>query len=72
MNKQSPKTITPKRAAKAYFILLFAVCFYPLMIGLFLWLYVNKAHWSLGLLVILGMIVFDPIWGILFRKFFRR
>ncbi len=39
-----------------------AYLFYPAMIGLFLWLYFNQAHWGLGLMVITAIFILDPIW----------
>lgn len=42
-----------------------ALFFYPILIGLFLWLYVKGAHWIWGLAVIAAILVFDPMWRIL-------
>jgi len=42
-----------------------AVLFYPVMIGLFLWLYFTNAHWIFGVAVIIAILVLDPIWRIL-------
>jgi len=46
------------RMARAYL-------FYPLMVGVFLWLYIKGAHWVYGLAVIVAILILDPIWRIL-------
>ena len=42
-----------------------AYLFYPVMVGLFLWLYIKGAHWIYGLVVIAAILSIDPIWRIL-------
>ena len=49
-----------------------AYLYYPVFIGLFLWLYVQQAHWSLGLIVILAMLYLDPIWRIMGNAAWRK
>ncbi|NNC37830.1 MAG: hypothetical protein HKO02_10270 [Hyphomonadaceae bacterium] len=39
-----------------------ALLFYPIMIGLFAWLYFTKANWIWGALVILVILILDPLW----------
>ncbi len=46
-----------------------AFLYYPLLLTLFIWLWVKGAHWIWGAAVVLIMVVFDPIWV---RLFFRR
>ena len=45
-----------------------AFLFYPVMVGLFAWLYFTKAHWFWGSLVILAILVLDPLWRTLARS----
>jgi hypothetical protein len=45
-----------------------AFLFYPVMIGLFLWLYFTKAHWIFGVAVIVAILILDPIWRTLARN----
>lgn len=39
-----------------------AYLFYPVMIGLFLWLYFTGAHWIFGIAVLAAIFILDPIW----------
>lgn len=39
--------------------------FYPLMVGLFIWLFVKGVHWGFGLAVIVAILVLDPMWRII-------
>ncbi len=48
-----------------------AYLFYPLMIGIFLWLYINKAHWIFGVMVIAAILILDPIWGSMAKNVMR-
>lgn len=48
-----------------------ALAFYPIMIGLFLWLYFTDAHWFWGAAIIVGILIFDPIWRILAKNILR-
>ena len=52
------------RMARAYL-------FYPVMVGLFLWLYFTGAHWFFGVAVIAAIVIIDPIWRILARNIVR-
>jgi len=52
------------RMARAYL-------FYPVMVGLFLWLYFTGAHWVFGLAVIVTILILDPIWWILAKNITR-
>lgn len=45
-----------------------ALFFYPIMFGVFLWLYFTDKHWIFGLAVLIAILVFDPIWRILGRN----
>lgn len=60
---------------KAVFIalwrLLRAYLFYPVMIGLFLWIYVTDKHWVFGAAIIAAILIFDPIWRIMGRNSLR-
>ncbi|MGJ8563253.1 MAG: hypothetical protein ACSHXY_06840 [Alphaproteobacteria bacterium] len=60
---------------KAVFIalwrLLRANLFYPVMIGLFLWIYVTDKHWVFGAAIIAAILIFDPIWRIMGRNSLR-
>jgi len=51
-----------KRALRVFWRFGRAYLFYPLMIGIFLWIYVNDAHWIFGLMVIAAIFILDPIW----------
>lgn len=42
--------------------------FYPVMIGIFIWLYITDKHWFFGLLVIAAILILDPIWRIIGRR----
>lgn len=69
MTKQnSTKPITPK----VFFIvlgrMLMAYCFYPVMIGLFLWGLYKGYHWIYGAAIIAAIVLFDPIWRVLLRR----
>lgn len=48
-----------------------ALAFYPIMIGLFLWLYFKGAHLIWGALIIAGILIFDPIWRIMAQNILR-
>ena len=58
--------------AKAIFIamwrLFWALAFYPMIIGLMIWIYIKDYHWIWGVLVIIAVLIFDPIWRIIFRR----
>lgn len=46
----------------------YGLAFYPLMIGVFIWLYVTDKHWIFGVLVIAAILILDPIWHIIGRR----
>jgi hypothetical protein len=48
-----------------------ALAFYPLMIGTFIWVYVRGAHWFWGAVIILGVLIFDPMWRIIAQNLLR-
>lgn len=56
------------RALTAMWQLFSGLLFYPLMIGLFIWLYLADKHWIFGLIVILVILWVDPIWRIMGRR----
>ena len=60
-----------KSVLTAFWRLFQAYLFYPVLIGVFLWLYFTGAHWIFGLAVIVAILVFDPMWGILARNILR-
>ena len=55
-------------ALKAMWQLFTGLLFYPIMIGVFLWLYAADKHWFFGFLVIAAMLTLDPIWRIIGRR----
>ncbi len=57
-----------KAALKAMWQLFTGLLFYPVMIGLFLWLYAADKHWIFGLFVIAAILILDPIWRIMGRR----
>ena len=48
-----------------------ALAFYPIVIGVFIWLYFKGAHWIYGAAVIAIILIFDPIWRVMFRNVLR-
>lgn len=66
----SPQT-TSKQALKAFFILLWTFTFYPVMIGLFFWIWYKGYHWGFGALIVISLLVLDPFWGLLGRNIVR-
>jgi len=48
-----------------------AYLFYPLMIGLFLWLYFTGAHWIFGVSVIVAILILDRTWLVIAKNIFR-
>ncbi|WP_371398020.1 hypothetical protein [Fretibacter rubidus] len=61
-----------KAALTALWRMFHALAFYPLMLGLFIWLYIKDAHWGLGLAVVIMILVFDPIWRILAQSLWSK
>ncbi|WP_409434064.1 hypothetical protein ACJ3XI_06060 [Litorimonas sp. RW-G-Af-16] len=33
-----------------------------------IWLWIKGAHWAWGLVVICGVLILDPMWGLLARR----
>lgn len=56
------------RALTAMWQLFKGLLFYPLMIGLFIWLYVTDKHWIFGIAVIAAILIIDPIWRVMGRR----
>lgn len=48
-----------------------AYLFYPIMIGLFLWLYFTGAHWIFGLGLIIAILIFDRTWLVIAKNIYR-
>ena len=57
-----------KPALRAIWQLFIGLLFYPVMIGIFLWLYFTDKHWIFGLLVIAVILALDPIWRVMGRR----
>jgi len=57
-----------KAALRAIWQLFIGLLFYPVMIGVFLWLYFTDKHWIFGLLVIAVILALDPIWRVMGRR----
>jgi len=57
-----------KPALRAIWQLFIGLLFYPVMIGVFLWLYFTDKHWIFGLLVIAVILALDPIWRVMGRR----
>jgi len=53
------------RMAQIFLPIVWAYLFYPVMVGLFLWLYIKGTHWIYGLAVIVAILLIDPIWRVL-------
>jgi len=45
--------------------------FYPLMIGAFIYVYIQDYHWIWGLLIIAAIVFIDPTYLLLWRGFRR-
>ncbi len=56
------------RVLYAFWRLFYGLIFYPLLVGLFLWLYFTDKHWIFGLAIIVAILVFDPTWRIIARR----
>ena len=52
----------------AFWRLFWALAFYPLIIGLMIWLYIKEHHWIWGVAVIIAELILDPIWGLAARR----
>lgn len=55
----------------SFWRLFHAVAFYPLLIGLFIWLYIKDAHWIFGVAVIAIILIFVPMWRLLLARLFE-
>lgn len=62
----------PKDVIVSFWRMFHALAFYPLMIAAFIYLYIKGAPWPFGLAIIIAILVFDPMWRMLFRQIFRR
>lgn len=54
-----------KATLTAMWRLFHALAFYPIMIGVFIWLYFKDAHWIFGAAIVAGILIFDPIWRVM-------
>jgi len=45
--------------------------FYPVMIGLFVWIDYKNYHWIFGALVIVAILTLDPMWARMGRNALR-
>lgn len=54
-----------KAALVAFWRLGRAYLFYPLTVGLFIWVYMTDKHWIFGAAIIAAILIFDPIWRII-------
>lgn len=66
------KRIGGKDIAIVFWRMFWAFAFYPIIIGLIIWLYFKGAHWGWGLALVAIMLTFDPIWRLILRRMFRR
>jgi hypothetical protein len=57
---------------RVYWSMLRIYLFYPLMIAAFLYVYVKDYHWIWGLFIIIGILIIDPIYRILWRSIRRK
>jgi len=57
-----------KATLTAIWRLFHALAFYPILIGVFIWLYFKGAHWIYGLAIIAIILIFDPIWRLLLKR----
>ncbi len=57
-----------KNVGIAMWRLFHGLAFYPLMIGLFIWLYITDKHWVFGAIVIAAILLLDPIWRVVGRR----
>jgi sterol desaturase/sphingolipid hydroxylase (fatty acid hydroxylase superfamily) len=45
-----------------------ALLFYPAAFGVMIWLLIADQHWIWGLLVLAAVLIFDPIYRVIFRQ----
>jgi len=60
-----------KRLGKVFWRMGVAYLFYPIMIGIFIWIEIKDFHWIFGLLVILAILIIDPIWAAMAKNIVR-
>jgi len=46
------------------------LAFYPVLIGIFIWLYIKQAHWIFGAVIIATILWFDPMWRLIAHRVF--
>lgn len=52
---------------KVYWRMIRIFLFYPVLIGTFFYVYIKGYHWFWGLLIIIFILIFDPIFRMLWR-----
>lgn len=57
-----------KTISLVFWRLFIAILFYPLMIGLLIWLYIKDAHWIFGVAIIGAVLWFDRTWWMMLRR----
>ena len=57
---------------RVYWRMVYVFFFYPVTIGAFLYVYVKGYHWIFGLLIIIIILLFDPVFRILRRGIRRK
>lgn len=57
---------------RVYWRMVYVLGFYPVTIGAFLYVYYKGYHWIFGLLIIIFILFFDPIFRILRRGIARK
>lgn len=55
--------------ARAILKLAYALAFYPAVFAIMIWLLLTGRHWIWGVLVILAVLILDPIYRIIGRRF---
>ena len=48
-----------------------AIFFYPILFGLFIWVWITGKHWLWGLAIVIAILVFDPVWRMLGRNIIK-
>ncbi|MEP1229838.1 MAG: hypothetical protein ABJG88_04115 [Litorimonas sp.] len=57
-----------KAISIAIWRLFWALAFYPVLIGLMIWIYVKDHHWIWGVLLIIAALILDPMWRLITRR----
>ncbi|NNE59220.1 MAG: hypothetical protein HKN36_14025 [Hellea sp.] len=52
-----------KKLGQVFWRMGIAYLFYPVMIGLFIWIEIKDFHWIFGAMVIAAILIIDPIWA---------